>query len=155
MRLEPRPALEMKSVIEAKHWAATYALYRVGFLLPRPIVYSDSPNSSQFCNNIQLNRVLPEGPRQYWKQLEEQHRTAPDHLKWQYDPDPFTAQLAVEERQRKAVVKREKQSVQKDQGDDLAVLKKRMEVRMGDGLRELVENAIKKVCVVFHVLADV
>jgi ATP-dependent RNA helicase DHX57 len=76
-------------------------------------------------------------------------------LKWQYDPDPFAAQLAVEERQRKAAVKREKHSVQKDEGDDLAILKKGMEVRMGDGLRELVENAIKKVCAVFEVLVDV
>jgi len=36
----------------------------------------------------------------------------------------------------------------------LAILKG-MEVRMGDGLRELVENAIKKVCAVFEVLVDV
>jgi ATP-dependent RNA helicase DHX57 len=76
-------------------------------------------------------------------------------LKWQYDPDPFAAQLVVEERQRKAAVKKEKQSVQKDEGDDLAVLKKVMEVRMGEGLRELVENAIKKVYVLFEVLVDV
>lgn len=29
VRLEPRPPLEMKTANEAKHWAATYALYRV------------------------------------------------------------------------------------------------------------------------------
>lgn len=127
----------------------------VSLSYPSIPIYVLIHNFTQFCNNIQLNRVLPEGPRQYWKQLEEEHRTAPEHLKWQYDPDPFAAQLAVEERQRKVAVKREKQSVQKDEGGDLAVLKKGMEVRMGDGLRELVENAIKKVGVVFEVLVDV
>lgn len=29
VRLEPRPPLEMKTANEAKHWVATYALYRV------------------------------------------------------------------------------------------------------------------------------
>lgn len=29
VRLEPRPALEIDTAQEAKHWAATYALFRV------------------------------------------------------------------------------------------------------------------------------
>lgn len=29
VRMEPRPALEIDTAQEAKHWAATYALFRV------------------------------------------------------------------------------------------------------------------------------
>ncbi|CAG7853684.1 DExH-box ATP-dependent RNA helicase DExH1 {ECO:0000305} {ECO:0000305} [Serendipita indica DSM 11827] len=124
IRLEPHPPKEMPSLLEAKHWAATYALYR-------------------FCNNIQLNRVLPAGPRGYWQELAEEHRKAPEHLKWQYDPDPFAAKAAVEERQRKAAAKREKA----DDPDelDLGSFDRGVEVRMGTKLRDAVESAVKKV----------
>lgn len=30
VRLEPHPAYPLPTVLEARHWAATYALYRVG-----------------------------------------------------------------------------------------------------------------------------
>ncbi|KIM31725.1 hypothetical protein M408DRAFT_317990 [Serendipita vermifera MAFF 305830] len=124
IKLEAYPAYETKTLMEAKHWAATHALYR-------------------FCNNIQLNRVLPTGPREYWQQLAEEHRLAPDHLKWQYDPDPFAAKMAVEERQRKAKEKSEK-PLDADEVD-LGVFDRGMEARMGSNLRDRVEATIKKV----------
>lgn len=86
----------------------------------------------------------------YWKQLEDEHRAAPDHLKWQYDPDPFVAKVAVEERQKKAAVKRENPPVPEE--DDLAVLKRGMEVRMSEGVKDLVETAIKKVYSRYNIL---
>ncbi|CCA73631.1 related to helicases [Serendipita indica DSM 11827] len=121
IRLEPHPPKEMPSLLEAKHWAATYALYRVS-------------NTSG---------VLPAGPRGYWQELAEEHRKAPEHLKWQYDPDPFAAKAAVEERQRKAAAKREKA----DDPDelDLGSFDRGVEVRMGAKLRDAVESAVKKV----------
>lgn len=97
----------------------------------------------QFCNTIQLNRVLPEGPRQYWKQLEQEHGAAPDHLKWQYESDPFAAKVAVEERQKKAAAKRDNPGTTAK--DDLEVLQRGSDVRMGERMREVVESAIKKV----------
>jgi len=38
VRLEPRPGLEIDTAQEAKHWAATYALFRVSYLLYRGFV---------------------------------------------------------------------------------------------------------------------
>ncbi|KAG8784470.1 hypothetical protein FRB91_003631 [Serendipita sp. 411] len=133
VRFEPRPPLEMKTPLEAKHWAATYALYR-------------------FCNNIQLHRVLPPGPRQYWMQLVEEHKVAPEHLKWYYEPDPFAAKASVEARQREAATRKEKAKTGND--DDLEVFHREIEVKMGPSLREAVQSAVKKAFAEFPEIGD-
>lgn len=98
---------------------------------------------AQFCNNIQLNRVLPTGPREYWQELAEEHRTIPEHKKWQYDPDPFAAKAALEERQRRAADKRGKPETEEE--SDLRIFDGHSDVRMATTLRDQVESAIKKV----------
>jgi ATP-dependent RNA helicase DHX57 len=103
----------------------------------------------QFCNGIQLNRVLPPGPRDYWNELAAEHKTAPEHMKWMYDPDPFAARLLVNERQAKAARKREETSQgPSDPARNTSVSNQFShvpEVKMASGLRELVDDAIKKV----------
>jgi ATP-dependent RNA helicase DHX57 len=130
----------MGTLDEAKHWGATYALYRVGY---HDRNHSLTYISLKFCNNLQLNRVLPPGPREYWAQLAEEHRLAPDHLKWQYDPDPFAAKAAVEERQKKAAAKRDKPQTEDE--IELGIFDRGLEVRMGTKLRDTVEAAVKQV----------
>lgn len=98
---------------------------------------------AQFCNNIQLNRVLPAGPREYWQELAEEHRTAPEHRKWQYDPDPFAAKATVEERQRRAAARRDKPETERV--SDLRIFDGDSDVRMATALRDQVESTIKKV----------
>lgn len=98
---------------------------------------------AQFCNNIQLNRVLPAGPREYWQELAEEHRTVPEHRKWQYDPDPFAAKATLEERQRRAATKRDKPETERE--SDLRIFDGDSDVRMATALRDQVESAIKKV----------
>ncbi|KAG8836392.1 hypothetical protein FRC17_003302 [Serendipita sp. 399] len=133
VRFEPRPPLAMKTALEAKHWAATYALYR-------------------FCNNIQLHRVLPAGPRQYWQQLAEEQKSAPEHLRWQYDPDPFAAKTAVEERQREAATRKEKANAGDD--GDVGVFDRNIEVKMGPNLRDTVQSALKKALAEFPDISE-
>lgn len=60
-----------------------------------------------------------------------------------YDPDPFAAKLAVEERQNKAAAKRDKPEA--DDESDMRVFDQGAEVRMAASLRDQVEAAIKKV----------
>ena len=98
---------------------------------------------AQFCNNIQLNRVLPAGPREYWQELAEEHRAAPEHKKWQYDPDPFAAKVTLEERQRRAAARRDKPETEGE--SDLRIFDGDSDVRMATALRDQVESAIKKV----------
>ncbi|KZT08749.1 P-loop containing nucleoside triphosphate hydrolase protein [Laetiporus sulphureus 93-53] len=129
VRLEPHPSKILPTALEARHWGATYALYR-------------------FCNGIQLNRVLPPGPREYWNELAAEHQDAPEHQKWMYDADPFAARKAVEERQAKAAAKRAESS-QEGQGTRGSTGASREfenapEARMASALRDLVEDSIKK-----------
>ncbi|KAJ7017484.1 P-loop containing nucleoside triphosphate hydrolase protein [Mycena alexandri] len=77
-RMEPHP--------QARHWGATYAYI--------------------FCNGIQLNRVLPPGPRQYWDILAAEHNNCPEHQKWMYNADPFAARKEVDQRQAQAMTLR-------------------------------------------------
>lgn len=101
----------------------------------------------QFCNGIQLNRVLPPGPRDYWNQLAAEHKQAPEHQKWMYEADPFTARKAVDERQEKAAKKRE----EPPSGSRATVAAtspeyaQAPEVKMASSIRETVEESIKKV----------
>lgn len=102
----------------------------------------------QFCNGMQLNRVLPPGPREYWSELVSQHKAAPEHQRWMYDADPFAARKEVEERQAKATQKKE-EKVTALQGDThkssiAPEFTQAPEVRMSSTLRGLVEDTVKK-----------
>ncbi|KAI0931624.1 hypothetical protein AcW2_000470 [Taiwanofungus camphoratus] len=128
VRLEPHPPYIVPSALEARHWGATYALYR-------------------FCNGIQLNRVLPPGPREYWNELAAEQKGIPEHQKWMYDADPFAARKAVEERQAKAVQRRE-DSARGNAVEQKPQLSKEFEnapeAKMASALRDVVESAIKQ-----------
>ena len=106
----------------------------------------------QFCNGLQLNRVLPPGPRDYWAELAAEHKEAPSHQSWEYDADPFAARKSVAERQEKAAKKQEAQ-----QSTNAPAPKSRPnlfddspEVKLSSELRGLVENAIKMVIIFSH-----
>ncbi|KAI0785417.1 hypothetical protein BC629DRAFT_1593889 [Irpex lacteus] len=137
VRLEPHPPYLMPTALEARHWGATYALYR-------------------FCNGIQLNRVLPPGPRDYWNQLAAEHKQAPEHQKWMYEADPFTARKVVDERQEKAAKKRE----EPPSGSRATVAAtspeyaQAPEVKMASSIRETVEESIKKAFELYPEAAD-
>ncbi|KAG9314147.1 P-loop containing nucleoside triphosphate hydrolase protein [Chiua virens] len=92
---------------------------------------------------MQLNLVLPPGPREYWSELAVQHKAAPENRKWMYDADPFAAK-GVEERQTKAAQKRTEKSsgLQSNAHKSLASPEfgQAPEVRMSSILRDLVED---------------
>ncbi|KAH0838102.1 P-loop containing nucleoside triphosphate hydrolase protein [Lanmaoa asiatica] len=104
----------------------------------------------QFCNGMQLNRVLPPGPREYWSELAAQHKAAPEHQNWMYDADPFAAQKEVEERQAKAAQKKEEKAadlqgdIRKSSSSISHEFTQVPEVRMSSTLRDLVEDTVKK-----------
>ncbi|KAF8481792.1 P-loop containing nucleoside triphosphate hydrolase protein [Russula ochroleuca] len=124
--MEPHPPYTCKSALEARHWGATYALYR-------------------FCNGIQLNLVLPPGPRDYWASLAAEHKKAPSHQSWMYDADPFAARKSVADRQEKAAKKKEAQETADAPASKskIDVFGDSPEVKLSGELRSLVENAIK------------
>ncbi|KAI0275281.1 P-loop containing nucleoside triphosphate hydrolase protein [Gloeopeniophorella convolvens] len=129
VRMEPHPPYISQSAIEARHWGATYALYR-------------------FCNGIQLNRVLPPGPREYWAELAAEHKKAPAHQSWVYEADPFGARKSVVERQEKAAKKKEDAEEAANAPSPVPEAKNNPfndspEVKLSTELRELVEDAIK------------
>lgn len=97
---------------------------------------------------MQLNRVLPPGPREYWSELAAQHRAAPDHQRWMYDADPFAARKEVGERQTKAAQKKEENvpGLQRDthKPSISPEFTQAPEVRMSSSLRDLVEDTVKK-----------
>ncbi|KAF9531893.1 P-loop containing nucleoside triphosphate hydrolase protein [Crepidotus variabilis] len=128
VRMEPHPPYYRPTAMEAKHWGATYALYR-------------------FCNGIQLNRVLPPGPRDYWNELANEHKSVEEHRKWMYEPDPFAAKRGVEERQAAAQSAREGANSSKEPDRSRPPQNSSSnypEVIMATSLRELVEDAIKQ-----------
>jgi ATP-dependent RNA helicase DHX57 len=150
VRMEPHPPYICKSALEARHWGATYALYRVRLLLSLYSIFEPvKPIVSfyQFCNGIQLNRVLPPGPRDYWVDLAAEHKKAPSHQSWMYDADPFAARKSVADRQEKAAKKKDTQETAKtpafESKSDL--FNDSPEVKLSSELRGLVENAIKMV----------
>ncbi|KAH7923230.1 P-loop containing nucleoside triphosphate hydrolase protein [Leucogyrophana mollusca] len=134
VRLEPHPPYVRPTALEARHWGATYAMYR-------------------FCNGIQLNRVLPAGPRDYWNELATEHASIPDHQKWMYDADPFAARREVDERQAKAAQRREIKESDQDSGERQNTVSSEFahvpEVKMAGELRDLVEDVVKKASAVF------
>ncbi|TFK86940.1 P-loop containing nucleoside triphosphate hydrolase protein [Polyporus arcularius HHB13444] len=128
----------MPSALEARHWGATYALYR-------------------FCNGIQLNRVLPAGPREYWNQLAAEHKVAPAHQSWMYEADPFAARKAVEERQEKVSKKKEESSRPENSSREVrqsSEFAHAPEAKMASALRDFVESAIKQAIEMYPEAAD-
>jgi hypothetical protein len=146
--MEPHPPYTCKSALEARHWGATYALYRVRLLF-LTYVPPMKPIASlyQFCNGIQLNRVLPPGPRDYWAQLAVEHKNVPSHQNWMYDADPFAARKSVADRQEKAAKKKEAQETAGPSapGSKLDLFEGSPEVKLSSELRGLVEDAVKLV----------
>ncbi|KAF7307178.1 Dead deah box [Mycena indigotica] len=147
VRFEPHPPYIAPSAIEARHWGATYALYR-------------------FCNGYPLNRILPPGPRQYWDTLAQEHNRCPEHQKWMYAADPFAAKKEVEQRQAQALKKREEPKTsttieQTIRGSAPRVpapsgeFAKAPEVKMAGTLREIAEDAVKQALALYPEAADV
>ncbi|KAF9454218.1 P-loop containing nucleoside triphosphate hydrolase protein [Macrolepiota fuliginosa MF-IS2] len=127
VRLSPHQPYYRPSVVEARHWGATYALYR-------------------FCNGMQLHRTLPPGPRDYWNELAAEQKTALEHQSWVYAADPFIAWQQVKDRQAKAAQKREtdKNTPEHKTGAVPGSYDHSPEVKMATPLREEVEEAIKE-----------
>lgn len=100
---------------------------------------------NQFCNGIQLNRVLPSGPRDYWVELAAEHKNAPEHMQWMYDADPFAARRAVDERQAKAAKNRQEGNPKDSKTQASQEFAHAPEVRMASELRDMVEDVVKKV----------
>ncbi|KAK0464219.1 P-loop containing nucleoside triphosphate hydrolase protein [Desarmillaria tabescens] len=129
VRLTPDPPYVMPSAPEAQDWGATYALYR-------------------FCSNdIQLKKVLPEGPRSYWIQLAAEHKHSPKHLKWMYDANPFAGRKMAEqlEQQAKAAEKRTEPEAKSDPHREASLdFQNWPEVKMSNELRNQVEDAVKQ-----------
>ncbi|KAJ7109956.1 P-loop containing nucleoside triphosphate hydrolase protein [Mycena epipterygia] len=151
VRMEPHPPYISPSAIESRHWGATYALYR-------------------FCNGIQLNRILPPGPRQYWDTLATEHSNSPAHQKWMYEADPFAARKEVEQRQAQVISKRRDETNVQAPGESVeATLRgseprpkaasgefaQAPEVKMAGALRDLAEDAIKQAISLYPEAADV
>ncbi|KAG6849981.1 hypothetical protein H0H93_002983 [Arthromyces matolae] len=129
VRFEPDQPHFCPTSLEARHWGATYALYR-------------------FCNGIQLHLTLPPGPKEYWRELAVEHKNSSPHMKWKYAEDPFAAK--AEEAKAKAA-RREAAAAKADDSSapNLSRVSNEFlhapEVKMATGLREQVEGAIRKV----------
>ncbi|KAG6845370.1 hypothetical protein H0H87_010479 [Tephrocybe sp. NHM501043] len=128
IKIEPdQPHLSTTS-LEARHWGATYALYR-------------------FCNGIQLRLVLPPGPRDYWDELAVEHKNSPPNSKWKYTADPFATreEARTKAAQREiAAAKEANSSSRPNRGQASSEFAQAPEVKMATKLREQVEEAIKK-----------
>ncbi|KNZ80627.1 Putative DEAH-box ATP-dependent helicase [Termitomyces sp. J132] len=129
IRFKPDQPYFRSTALEARHWGATYALYR-------------------FCNGTRMHLVLPPGPRQYWNELAEERKNSPPYMKWQYIEDPFAAQQEQEKApaaKRNNDVAREASSSSKpNQSQAFGEFSQAPEVKMAAGLRERVEEAIKQ-----------
>ncbi|WAQ80830.1 hypothetical protein PtA15_1A168 [Puccinia triticina] len=138
VRMEPRPPLNRATAEEAKHWAATYALFR-------------------FCNNMPLHRVLPPGPKDYWVNLEQEKKTAPTHRDWEFDTDPFQAAVEVKKRQQVREQKHEQSTITQEGGNP-GEGKKPLpkcwslapEVKMDHTLRDRIEQIIRGLLTRIH-----
>ncbi|KAJ2720873.1 helicase [Coemansia sp. Benny D115] len=87
--LRPPSALwpRQKTAIEARHMAATYALYRLR-------------------SDTNLHRTLPPVHRAYWMELQDNREPDPE---WRYAADPFAAQQLREQQKKEKERVREKQ----------------------------------------------
>lgn len=73
---------------------------------------------------------------------------APEHQSWMYEADPFAAKKAVQERQEKAAKKKEQASNPERDAKPVThspEYSDTPEVKMSSSLRDLVEEAVKKV----------
>ncbi|ORX33843.1 putative ATP-dependent RNA helicase A [Kockovaella imperatae] len=149
VRLTPHPPLEIATAVEAKHYVATYAMFR-------------------FCSHLPMAMTLPPSIRPYWSTLTAEKASAPDHRSWEWSPDPFAAKHEVEERQAKRKGKEAARAAEngRDDGEGGAggsgkgtpggsgrgtptgpggkMWEGVPEVRMAPGLREQVEGVVKK-----------
>ncbi|GAA5824016.1 hypothetical protein JCM3770_004992 [Rhodotorula araucariae] len=79
MRPPPPPsqiAVEKPNAMEAKHWAAVYALFR-------------------FSNNMRLNMQLPPATRDYWAALEKEKAASTPNKQWLWSITPFETAAAA------------------------------------------------------------
>jgi ATP-dependent RNA helicase DHX57 len=124
-------AVALNSKEEAKHWGATYALFRL-------------------CSTLSLYQVLPPGPREYWKKLSTHKSSAPEHLNWLWAADPFEAaqKLSAEkEAKQGARLKREEEG---EKGPRISrAWQDAREVRMAKELRDAVEATVRKALQVY------
>ncbi|KAK4053504.1 putative ATP-dependent RNA helicase ucp12 [Microbotryomycetes sp. JL201] len=75
----PSPqAIEKDGAMEAKHYAAVYALFR-------------------FSNNLRLHMQLPPGPREYWQLLEKEKSASPANKAYLWSLTPFETAAAAAE----------------------------------------------------------
>ncbi|PKI85085.1 RNA helicase [Malassezia vespertilionis] len=124
--LEPGARLHCETALEAKHWGATYVLFRL-------------------FSQLNLYRNLPPGPREYWLALEQVKKEARADEAWKWAADPFEA-IQKRDAEREAM---QKQRAARDaaKGDPKRGLSKAWqnakEVRMAPALRELVESTIR------------
>lgn len=122
-------ALDSKE--KAKHWGATYALFRL-------------------CSNLSLESVLPTGPREYWKDLASHKSKAPEHLAWLWSPDPFEAQQKLNAEKQAKQAAREKKVQEAEKGPKLSkAWMQAREVRMAKDLRDMVEQTVREALQVF------
>ncbi|KAJ1596550.1 hypothetical protein NDA11_007513 [Ustilago hordei] len=141
---EPALRLECQSDLEAKHWGATYALFRI-------------------FNHLPLNLALPPGPREYWLKMEAYKNEAPSHQDWMWQSDPF--QAAAKREAEKASKERDRQAAADAAGrGEVALLNGKLngagkplskawqeaaEVRLASELREKIEATIRRAMSVF------
>ncbi|BGP38509.1 Putative ATP-dependent RNA helicase ucp12 [Rhodotorula kratochvilovae] len=79
MRPPPPPsqiAVEKRNAMEAKHWAAVYALFRI-------------------ANNLRLNMQLPPATRDYWAALEKEKAASTPNKQWLWSITPFKTAAAA------------------------------------------------------------
>lgn len=73
-------AVEKDSAMEAKHYAAVFAMFR-------------------FSHNLRLNMQLPPQPRDYWAALEKEKASSPPNKAWLWSLTPFETAAAAPQNQ--------------------------------------------------------
>lgn len=141
VRLMPHPPLQIEEEPLARHFLATYALFR-------------------FCSHLPMAMTLPPVIRPFWSELLADKAAAPPHREWEWNPDPFAAKKEVEDRQSKKKDKDEKAAAVAEGGGGGSgrntpgpsdgrkhgrAWEEAPEVRMAPALREMVEGVVKKV----------
>ena len=127
---EPGARLNCGSSLEAKHWGATYALFRL-------------------FNHLSLGKALPAGPREYWQQLEGVKAQAPPGDAWKWAADPFEA---MQKRDAEREAREKQREARAKEADDPTQAHKHLprawqqalEVKMAPALREQVEATIRE-----------
>lgn len=124
---EPGARLQCESGLHAKHWGATYVLFRL-------------------FNHLGLHRVLPPGPREYWLELEQVKAQSPPHEAWKWAADPFEA---IAKRDADAEAREKEKAAREAARQDPAkrpvgkAWERALEVKMAPALRTLVESTIQ------------